>query len=138
MMPDLAELLRLYGEGTLDPQTLDWSEFQNAVFVRMFRKCQIKGELRNDEQGEVDFVLVESRDNPLTKKVVGEAHHLFECKNYHRRVELARAAKFLLVGLHRPNIASLNLVSRTELQPQAIEYATSFYQLDDEQPTHRK
>lgn len=138
MHRDLAELLRRYGDDKLDPKSLKWWEFQDAVFIRMFRKCKLTGELQNNLKGEVDFVLVKPRYHPLTHAVIGDELHLFECKNYNRTIELADAAKLLLVGLRRPNVGSLNLVSRTALQPQALEYARFFFQLDHEHIAERK
>jgi hypothetical protein len=133
---DLEELLRLYGDDALTARDLDGPQFQHAVFVRMFRKCGLRGTVRNEPRGEVDFVLVEERVDHAGA-LIGEHRHLFECKNYDRPLELSDAAKLMMIGLRRP-VASLNLVSSTELQPQALEYARFFFPFENEYLEERK
>ncbi len=129
---DLAELVRLYGDKPLDPRELTGPQFQYAVFVRMFRRTSFHGPVRNEPQGEVDFVLVEMLPPPY-----GEQRHLYECKNYGRPLEFDDAAKLMMIALRRP-AASLNLVSSTPLQPQAVDYAHFFFPFENEVLRERK
>ena len=129
---------RLSGE-KVDPRKVTGLEFQATAFARvqiavarMKDKCGLDGSVRLiiGDRGEAHFILC--RFHPETGREV--ERHLFDCKNYKRTLGLVRRAKFLLIGLRRLP-ASLNLVSATSLQPQAVHYARFFFYQHDEQPS---
>jgi hypothetical protein len=56
--------------------------------------------------------------------------HYFECKNYGRALELDNVAKVMVVAVaEQPN--SVNVVSRTPLQPQIREYVAQLFKIDE-------
>jgi hypothetical protein len=140
---DVAQLLKRLGGPDLAPSDLSGLEFQDEIFqrtkavlfARMLERCALHDSVRltNHDRGEVDFVLC--RRHPETGEEV--ERHLFECKNYKRPLELAVAAKFLLIGLRRLP-TSLNLVSASALQRQAAEYAHFFFAQNERELHERR
>jgi hypothetical protein len=131
MIFDPAEFVSRLDGGELRPSDLSGLEFQKVAFdrictllARMVKSYRFTNTLKfeNRPRGEIDFILclLDPRNGEEVER------HFFECKNYRRSLELADAAKFLLIGL-RQLPASLNLVSATPLAPQAAAYAQFFY-----------
>jgi len=113
--------------GRRSVSTLSGQEFQDLVFERLLHFLSAEAPIErveNQGRGAVDYVVYEPPG--LFAK---QRKHYFECKNYGRTLELDNVAKVMVVAVvEQPD--SVNVVSRTSLQPQIRDYAAQLFQID--------
>lgn len=123
------DLLAALRGGTIHAADLTGEQFQSIIFHRLIGHCLTQQgfdyELLDNYQGAVDFV-VREKARRISQFHTDDPVHVFECKHYCRTLELNTIAKLLIVGV-RFQPTSLNVVSRTTLQPQVFEYARMLF-----------
>jgi hypothetical protein len=126
----MGKLLDDIHSGHRQISSLSGTEYQDLVFERLLEvlSCEPSIEkVENHPRGAVDYVVYE-RASSLSEQPI----HYFECKNYGRALELDNVAKVMVVAVaEHPN--SVNVVSRTPLQPQVREYVAQLFKIVDEQ-----
>lgn len=114
---------------TVDLQKLKGSEYQKKVFGKLieywFHVPNIQT-IEDHMKGPVDYIIREkvkvSGNRELNLK------HYFECKNYSRALELDNVAKIMVVAVaEKPD--TVNIISRTPLQPQILDYASKLFKV---------
>ena len=110
----------------MDLSDLSGTEYQDLVFNRLVEKLFNDRSIltmENHPQGAVDYVVRERLGEGMLST---KRFHYFECKNYSRPLELDNVAKIMVVAVaEQPT--SVNVVSRTRLQPQIKRYASRLF-----------
>lgn len=122
---EIEKLLTDLRNGVIRPSDIRGEQFQAIIFHKLIERCLgedgFEYDLMDNYKGAVDFV-VREKARRISQFHADDPIHVFECKYYRRKLELSNVAKLLVFGV-RFQPTSLNVVSKTSLQPQVYEYA---------------